>query len=499
MVRVFWCFIGAFAFGVFLRSFWVLESWTCAFLALLSVSLVGIALLSPKHSRALVVSAIAIVAIAVGIGRMSMGIIRPHPVLDVLVGTNIIVEGVIVDAPDTREKSVRVPVKLEKFESGERIDAKILAIVPLHTDVIYGDRVRVEGTLQLPQVFETGEGRVFDYPSYLAKDGIRYEVAFAQVEMLSRGEGFFLKSWALASKQWYLDGLTASLSEPQAGLAGGITVGDKRGLGEELSDIFQTVSLTHIVVLSGYNIMIVIFALRWLLDYFHVGPRWQFGIGVAVAVFFVLITGFASASVRAASMAVIALFGTLTKRTYLASRALGVVVLGMLLWNPYVLAFDPGFQLSILATAGLITLSPLVTKYLYRIPEVIGLREITASSISAQIAVVPLLLYQNGELSIYALPVNLLALIAVPFAMLFSAIAGVLGAFLGPIATIAGFPAYVLLSYIIFVADFFAALPFARITLPAFSFVSLIAVYAALVASAYLVTQKKGTGVTAEP
>jgi predicted membrane metal-binding protein len=54
---------------------------------------------------------------------------------------------------------------------------------------------------------------------------------------------------------------SARLPEPQSGLAGGITVGDKRAMGKDLTQEFRTVSLVHIVVLSGYNITVVINAL----------------------------------------------------------------------------------------------------------------------------------------------------------------------------------------------------------------------------------------------
>src|SRR3989338_7853383 len=118
-----------------------------------------------------------------------------------------------------------------------------------------------------------------------------------------------LKAAAIFLKHTYLEGIALALPEPHAGLAGGITAGDKRGLGEDLSEVFRTVGLTHIVVLSGYNIMIVVFGLGWLFARMHVGRWVEFGLGVSIAAFFALMTGLASASVRAAAMASIAMVG----------------------------------------------------------------------------------------------------------------------------------------------------------------------------------------------
>jgi competence protein ComEC len=203
---------------------------------------------------------------------------------------------------------------------------------------------------------------------------------------------------------------------------------------------------------------------------FSGAPRlFRLFLGAFIAIFFALMTGGASSSVRAAAMAVIGVVGRATGRLYLASRALGVVALGMVLWNPFILAFDLGFQLSVLATLGLIWFTPIFKARLKWITEKFALREIAASTLGTQLAVLPLLLYQNGQLPLFSLPANLLALAAVPPAMFFSSIASVGGLIAGPIAPIIAFPAYILLSYIIDVAKFFASLPFASVAIGAFS------------------------------
>ena len=351
-------------------------------------------------------------------------------------------------------------------------------MAPLHTEVAYGDTIRVEGKLQIPENFETGKDRTFDYPGYLAKDGILYQMSFAAIERLSENDGNFLKAWTIWSKQKYLAGLARALSEPQAGLAGGITVGDKRGLGEELSQTFRTVGLTHIVVLSGYNIVVVVEALMRFLSRFP--QTFRLSLGVFVAIFFAAITGFASASSRAVAMATIAILGRATRRTYLASRALGLVATLMVLWNPYVLVFDPGFQLSVLATTGLILFSPLFASRLSWLPSKFGLRDIASATLGTQLAVIPLLLYQNGQLSLFALPANLLALAVIPWAMFLSLIASIFGLISGIVAPIFGLPAYALLSYVIYVAKAFVALPFSALSIPVFSVWWLMFIYALL-------------------
>jgi len=484
--RIFWTTALFLTLGVFVRTLIPFGILTISFFLLAaSIGFLGYAL---RRERSMLLVAVALFAFSLGAARMHIGIIESEPTLDARVGEKMILRGIVQDEPDVRENNVRIPLRVTAVDNASiESDIAVLVVAPLHTEVAYGDSISAEGELVFPESFETGEGRIFDYPGFLAKDRILYQMSFAKVTKLEGWNGFAPKAWAIWLKQKYLEGLANALNEPQAGLAGGITVGDKRGLGEELSDTFRVVGLTHIVVLSGYNIMVVVEALlRWLV---HFPQAVRLSIAGFVAFFFAAITGFASASTRAAAMAMIAITGKATGRTYLASRALALVAVGMILWNPYVLVFDPGFQLSILATAGIIFLSPLIEPWLTWFPERFGLREIAGATLGTQFAVLPLLLYQNGMLTLYSLPANLLSLIVIPAAMLFSAIAALFGLFTGVAAPIFGLPAYMLLSYVIYIAKGFAAVPFSSLTLPAFNPIWLIVVYGIMYISAFVYTK----------
>lgn len=496
-VHILWGVVIGFLAGVFLRSFTPLGLSFVLFLTLVAIALLLIGISTRRGAQSVIVAAI-LLACGVGILRMDIAVFAPDPELMKKIGEKVEIEGIVFNEPDVREASVRVPIRLEDGSG-------VLVVAAAHAAVSYGDVVRAKGTLRLPKAFstsqtgETGEGREFNYPAYLAKEGISFELSFASLEVSGRGAANPLKTAAIYLKHKFLEGLSLGLPEPHAGLAGGITVGDKRGLGDDLADVFRTVGLTHIVVLSGYNIMIVMEALSRSLVWFRASRYVHLGATLFIAIFFALMTGLASASVRAAAMATIAVLGRFSGRMYLASRALAVVAAGMVLSNPYILAFDPGFQLSVLATGGLIAFTPKVVTKLRFVPEKFGLREIAATTIGTQIAVLPLLLYQNGQLPLYSLPANLLALIAVPWAMLFATIAAVAGLILGPFATVVAFPAYGLLSYVIAVADVLAHVPYASLAIPAFSAWWLVPVYAVMVLCALYGRAGKIGGAAEEP
>jgi competence protein ComEC len=458
--------------GVFLRSLAYIPETFALILGACALCVVILGAIQSKNLRIAIVVATALVSCGAGILRMQSAILIGDPFLTNSLGKKVQLEGIISDEPDVRATQVRVPLQITNSS------VKVLVILPAHTEIYYGEKVKVSGTIALPQSFDAGAGRQFNYAGYLAAQGISYELDRAGLE---NGSGFYGNALTAASykiKETFVSGLERSLPDPQSALAGGITVGDKRAMGKDLSQEFRTVSLVHIVVLSGYNITVVINALFRVLAW---APRFlRFGAGGFVALFFAVMTGFASASLRAALMALISITGTLSGRIYRADRALAVVSLAMLIWNPYLLVFDPGFQLSFLACAGLLVFSPIFSEWFARVPETFGLREILISTSSAQITVLPVLLYESGNLSLVSIPANLLVLAAVPPAMLFSAIAAIGGLLFEPAALFIGLPANALLWYILTVAHVLSIIPYAAVTVPAFSAWWLLPTYAAL-------------------
>jgi competence protein ComEC len=271
-------------------------------------------------------------------------------------------------------------------------------------------------------------------------------------------------------------------------LAGGVVIGGKSGLGAELQDAFTKTGLVQIIVLSGYNVMIVA---EWMMRFvgaLRVRRRRAALAGALALLLFVGIAGFSATALRATLMALIALYARATGKSYAASRALLVVVLLMLIWNPLLLPYDPGFDLSIAATAGLIWLAPLIGRYLSRVKNEFW-REAIATTLAAQIAVLPLLLYETGSLSLVAVPANLMIAPVVPLCMGLAALAGIVGGTIGlllPSLSLAvGMPAYATALYVIGVARGFAALPSAAYVIGTFSFALVLLAYAALAAAAF--------------
>jgi competence protein ComEC len=204
------------------------------------------------------------------------------------------------------------------------------------------------------------------------------------------------------------------------------------------------------------------------------------GVGAIAIILFALMTGGSATVVRASLMALLVILARATGRTYDLTKALCIAGVLMVLHSPYILAFDPSFQLSFVATLGLILLGPRLDHLFVRIPQAYGFREFTVATIATQLFVLPLLLYQNGTLSLVSLPANLLVLAVVPLAMLVGFLAGILGLLSVYLAYPFAFAAYALLTYILFIATNLARIPFATVTIPFVSFWVMVVMYGVL-------------------
>ena len=484
----------AFSLGIFIRTFFVLDEGVI-YVLFLGGGVCGVVWFRKRKgretsSRALFASllfSLALISFALGIVRYDR---VAQNSLDVLaeryIEQEVVLEGIIIREVDERENTTQLTVRADML-NGAPADVRLLVLTERFPRFSYGDRIRAEGVLEHPDSFETDLGRTFDYAGYLSARGISYVAPFARVEKISEGNGNPIMSALLSFKYDFMHNVERLVPEPAAGLAHGLVLGVKRALGEDLERSFRVAGIIHIVVLSGYNITIVVEATMRLLSYFF-RSRTRVAFGALAIVAFALIAGFSSTVVRASFMAVLVLIARATGRTYEVLRALMLAGLVMLIINPKLLVFDPGFQLSFLATLGLILLAPLIEEHLSLVPTKFQIREFITATVATQIFVLPLLLYSIGEFSLVALIVNVLVLPVVPFAMLFVFLSGMIGFMSTMFALPFAYSAYLLLEYIIAIAEWFAALPFAALIVPAFPFWITIIAYALMAYAMYRIS-----------
>lgn len=469
--------VGSFAVGVALRSIYPIGMLVVPPAVLLCSVCFGVWLFARKIYA--LVAAILICFTLLG-GMREALVARSLPeAYRPFINTSVIEQGTVIAPPDIRATAQRLTVEIVRHG----VKTRIIAVAPPYIPVQIGNVVAVSGKLALPTPFDTGSGRIFAYDEYLAKDGIFGVIQPAHIQVIRNTpngslDWYFIGwRWLLTANKFVQQKVQVAIAQPYAALAIGLLLGGKQGLGADLLNVFTTVGLVQIVVLSGYNVTIVadavLIAFRWL------PRRWGLLLAGMCVCAFVVAAGAESSAVRAALMALLSIIARATNRSYNILRALSIALFCMVLYNPMLLVYDPGFELSFAATIGLILGSPLLEVRLLWIRSDM-LRELLSTTLAAQFAVLPLLLYKSGNLSLVAVPANILVAPAVPIAMMLTVVA-VLGAiFIPPLAAFIGMPAFLCLWYIIDIAALFARLPFAHIIIPAFSFWFVLLAYALL-------------------
>ncbi|HAS81071.1 MAG: internalization-related competence protein ComEC/Rec2 protein [Candidatus Nomurabacteria bacterium GW2011_GWE1_32_28] len=468
--KVFYASCFGFIFGVLLRSFVFVDLYLVILFMLIALAIILFYSLISKNKWGIFVG-IFILVFSLGIFRFNMVDVSAPAVFESSLGQKAFFSGEIIDEPSIGDTNQKFSVEIKNNKD----KTKVLLSVNLNEYLKYGDEINFEGTLEKPENFITDQGKEFDYINYLRKDGIFYVMRYPTIEIVSHGNGNFIKNALFYVKEMFLNKMNLAIREPESLLMGGLILGEKASFDESLRQSFVDTGTIHIVALSGYNVTIVA---EWIMKIFSSFPK-NIGLGAGIfsILLFVLMTGGSSTAVRAGIMASLALFARLIGRNYDVARALILAGIVMVLINPFVLVFDVSFQLSFIATVAVIFFAPKIEKYFLWVTTRFELRDIISVTCAAYIFVLPFILYKMGNLSLVALPANVLILPFIPFTMILGFLTGFTGIIWYVFAIPFGSLSFVLLHYELSVISFFSNLPFAALSVPNFPFILTLLIY----------------------
>lgn len=316
------------------------------------------------------------------------------------------------------------------------VSGPVLVLAPAvpWADVLPGQRVRLDGTLQ-PSLDpgSTGATLFAEQPPQLVGTPPWWQRAAGGVRAGLRSA-------------------SAVLPTEERGLLPGLVDGDTNDLDPVLVQRFRIAGLTHLVAVSGTNCSIVIGTVLLVLRRARVRP-WLCGVvGAVVLVAFVLVARPSPSVLRAALMAAITLASLAAGRPRQAVPALAATVLGLLIWNP-ALAADAGFTMSALATAALLFIAPGWAATLRRRRVPVGVAEAIVVAAAAHVVTAPVIAAISGRVSLVAIPANVLAEpVVAPATMLGFGASLVAPAWLGgaqALAWVAGWPC----RWLVWIAD----------------------------------------------
>lgn len=347
----------------------------------------------------------------------------------------IVFQGEVFREPTHALKTEEVEVKLRPPYEGEvRIYAE--PTKAFH----YGDILEVKG-----EINKSPTGRL-------------NIVSFPEIKTISRNNGNPVKIKLFQFKEKLITNLNAVLPPQQAALMAGILLGERALFTPQFKEQLNRSGTTHIVALSGYNISIIGLTLAGILSFFF-RKQWAFYLSLIAIPLFVIMTGAEASVVRAGIMGMIVLLAQKQSRLYSFRNAVTITALVMLLFNPKLLVFDLGFELSFAALLGIVYLFPYLEKRLGwqdKEESIFSFKRTGLQTFAAQTAVAPILLVKIGYFSVTALIANILILNFIPLTMLFGFLTAVMGFVSYELSLIVGWFTSFVLSYEILVIKFFA-------------------------------------------
>lgn len=389
-------------------------------------------------------------------------------------GEEVTLEGFVSGFPDRREEKTLLPITVEKIMEKEGRETR-LGVVLLHApssyELNYGDLLKIDGKLLPPRNFDT-----FDYREYLKRFHIQTILQHpSRIEILEkRTHGNALLRTAEKTRNKLASNLDSSLPQPHSRIAMGILLGIKNELPEWTQNDFKRSGLQHLLVVSGFNVAVVILIISILFK--RLGRRIVFVGNLFAILFFVAMTGAEAPVIRAALMGGITGWAVALGR-FSETRNLvflSAVLIG--LWNPRIVLSDIGFWLSATATLGIVLGTPLLEKRLSFLPEKFGCRTILAVTIVAQISVFPILSLTFGTFPYAGFLSNLLAEPLIPIGMGFSFLASLTGPFSEIIAKIVSIPAFLVLETLLHIAQIFGKIPPLKVA-PLIGYLGLVGIF----------------------
>lgn len=335
---------------------------------------------------------------------------------------------------------------------------RLAATLPRYPPIEPGDVVTVDG--------RTRERPDSSYGQYLERIGAWGTLQGDWLEVVPAPDGPArrLERWRREAGE----ALARVLPEPEAGLAAGILIGLRDRVDRAVAASFTTAGVSHVVAISGWNIAIVAAAIGAVAG--RLGRRRRAIVTSLAIVAYIAFAGASPSVLRAGAMAGVVLLARESGRSGRAAAALGWAAMLLLLADPGLVG-DAGFQLSTLATAGLIAWATPTSERLERLTRGRLPRWLTESlgvSLAAQLATLPIVLASFGRIALIAPGINLLVVPLVAPVMATGIVAMVGGMLVGlgaptALGTVLAVPAWVGLRLMIAMVDAAAAIPFASL------------------------------------
>ena len=334
---------------------------------------------------------------------------------------NIMVEGIIVSNQEEREYKNRYKVKVLTVNDFNKYQSTQIYIeVKKDIQFEYGNKVRLQGEFRKGSEQRNTGG--FDYQLYLKSINIYGTLKVENYQKISSDNVSEIKKSINKIKLTITKNIEKVLKKEEAQIVKGLILGDTTTLEEELKEKFQIANISHVLAVSGMHIIYIVIGIEVIFKKL-LGKRPVKYVVIIGLVFYMSITGFTSSIVRAGIMGMMNIVAFLVYRKNDIWTSIAISLGIILIQNPYAIT-GVGLQLSYLGTIGIILFNKNIKQYLdnvkwiknniqikrsKRISKIVeNLKDMISVTLSAQMMILPIMLYHFNMIGIYFVITNIL-------------------------------------------------------------------------------------------
>jgi len=342
---------------------------------------------------------------------------------------------------------------IKNSDNNKKLD-KIQVYLDFKYPASKGDVLTIQGKLDLPA--QPGNPGEFDYASYLANQHIYYILSVedtSNIDILSPADG--MQKWINYLREQGQTVIKNNLTDSEANILLAMLLGMRVGIDDEDYDTFQKIGIAHVFAVSGIHVGFLLLFITLIAGYFNLSSCTKICLASCLLLIYGTVAGWPVSVIRASIMAFLGLLAFCTGRENALIDSLGLAGIIILVIDPQAL-FTVSFQLSFLATWGIIYLYPLVKKYL----KLKGRGfDLIIVPLCAQVTTLPLMAYYFNIFSPMSLISNIITTYMVGIIVILGFIAFVFASVWPAVAFIFLYPTGLIIEVVLLISTMIENLP----------------------------------------
>lgn len=392
--------------------------------------------------------------------------------------TDIIGEFVIISI---EEKAEYYNKYICKNDSGDKF---ILQVKISEDKLNVRNKIKAEGVFKLPDLQRNKGG--FNYRRYLNSQKIYGTITVKSITVIEEGKVDFITK----IKNKIEDTFLKLLPKDYAGIINSMLNGDTKNVSENILEDFKNSGITHLLAVSGSNIAYIIMFLSLCSNKIF-GKYLSYYILIISIIIFIFVSGASASVARAGIMAILNIVAILLSRKSNTLNNIFFSAVILLIINPLTI-YDVGFILSFVGTLGIVLLSKPIISLIEKFIKIKFLSETIGVTLSAQLMLLPIMMYFFNTISIISLITNLIIVPISGFLTILGFITVLISVVSFKLARVISFAIYTLLYFMLKIASFLGKISWANLLVPT-SKIWMIVIYYLLI---YLMMSKNKKEIT---